>query len=84
LAGFVYRQPDHLSFMRRRKEWFEKMDIFMALWWVPVGHIPSVAEGMERLAALKAHGPTEEAFTFRTPFDAPDGTPAMPVLDECA
>ncbi len=84
LAGFVYRQPDHLSFMRRRKEWFDKMDIFMALWWVPVGHVPSVAEGMARLAALKANGPTAQAFTFRTPFDAADGTPAIPVLDECA
>jgi hypothetical protein len=84
LAGFVYRQPDHLAIMRRRKEWFEHMEVFMALWWVPVGHIPSVGEGMERLATLKAKGPTAEAFTFRTPFDAPDGTPANPVLDECA
>ncbi len=72
LAGFVYRQPDHLAIMRRRKEWFEHMEVFMALWWVPIGHIPSVAEGMERLALLKANGPTAEAFTFRTPFDAPD------------
>ena len=84
LAGYVYRQPDHLAYMRRRKEWFEKIDVFMALWWVPVGHIPSVAQGMERLAELRANGPTAEAFTFRTAFDAPDGTPAVPVLDECA
>ena len=84
LAGYVYRQPDHLAYMRRRKEWFEKIDVFMALWWVPIGHIPSVAQGMERLAELRANGPTAEAFTFRTAFDAPDGTPAVPVLDECA
>ena len=84
LAGYVYRQPDHLAYMRRRKEWFEKIDVFMALWWVPVGHIPSVAQGMERLAELRENGPTAHAFTFRTPFDTPDGTPAMPVLDECA
>jgi heme-degrading monooxygenase HmoA len=84
LAAFVYRQSDHLAFMRRRKEWFEKIEVFQALWWVPAGHIPSVAEGMERLAQLKANGPTADAFTFRTAFSAPDGTPASPVLDECA
>lgn len=84
LAGYVYRQPDHLAYMRRRKEWFEKIDVFMALWWVPVGHIPTVAEGMDRLAELRAKGPTAAAFTFRTPYDAPDGTAAVPVLDECA
>jgi heme-degrading monooxygenase HmoA len=84
LASFVYRQSDHLAFMRRRKEWFEKIEVFMALWWVPAGHIPSVAEGMARIAMLKERGPSPEAFTFRQPFAAPDGTPAHPVLDECA
>ena len=84
LASFVYRNSDHLAFMRRRKEWFEKIEIFQALWWVPAGHIPSVAEGMAKVAHLAEHGPTAEAFTFRQPFAAPDGMPAMPVLDECA
>jgi heme-degrading monooxygenase HmoA len=84
LAAFVYRNSDHLAFMRRRKEWFEKIELFMALWWVPAGHIPSVEEGMERVALLRAHGPTESAFTFRHTFAAPDGTAAIPQLDECA
>jgi hypothetical protein len=84
LAAFVYRQSDHLTFMRRRKEWFEKIDVFMALWWVPADHIPTVAEGMARIASLKERGPSAEAFTFRQPFPAPDGMPAHPVLDECA
>jgi hypothetical protein len=84
LAAFVYRNSDHLAFMRRRKEWFEKIEIFMALWWIPVGHIPSVAEGMERVAALRANGPSADVFTFRDTFAAPDGTPAVPQLDECA
>lgn len=84
LAAFVYRQSDHLAFMRRRKEWFERIEVFMALWWVPAGHIPSVAEGMARIAMLKERGPSAEAFTFRQPFAAPDGMPAHPVLDECA
>jgi len=84
LATFTYRQSDHLAFMRRRKEWFEKIEVFMALWWVPAGHIPTVAEGMARIALIKERGPTAEAFTFRQPFAAPDGMPAQPVLDECA
>lgn len=84
LAAFVYRNSDHLAFMRRRKEWFGKIEAFQALWWVPVGHIPRVAEGMERIALLQAKGPTAEAFTFRQTFAAPDGTPAIPQLDECA
>jgi hypothetical protein len=82
--AFVYRNSDHLAFMRRRKEWFEKIEVFQALWWVPAGHIPGVAEGMERVALLRAKGPTEDAFTFRQTFAAPDGTAAMPQLDECA
>ncbi len=56
----------------------------MALWWVPAGHVPTVAEGMARIAQIERHGPTETAFTFRQPFPAPDGSPARPVLDECA
>ena len=84
LGAFVYRNTDHLTFMRRRKEWFEKIEIFQALWWVPAGHIPSVAEGMERVTMLRERGPSADAFTFRVPFAAPDGTPAQTVLDECA
>jgi hypothetical protein len=84
LGAFVYRQSDHLTYMRRRKEWFEKMDVFMALWWVPVGHIPTIAEGMAKIAWLGANGPSADAFTFRHPYPAPNGMPASPVLDECA
>lgn len=84
LTAYVYRNADHLAIMRRRKEWFEKVEVHQALWWVPVGHIPTVAEGMERVATLRATGPTADAFTFREPFAAPDGTAAVPQLDECA
>ena len=84
LGAFVYRNADHLSFMRRRKEWFEKIEIFQALWWVPAGHIPNVDEGMERIAMLRANGPSADAFTFRHTYAAPDGTPAATILDECA
>lgn len=84
LAAYAYRSTDHLTIMRRRREWFEQMEFYMALWWVPAGHRPTLGEGLAKVAALAKHGPTPDAFTFRRPFAAPDGMPAHPVLDECA
>ena len=84
LGAFVYRS-DHLPIMRRRSEWFEKLELFMALWWVPIGHTPTVEEGMAKIETLRRLGPTAQAFTFRETFPAPDAHEAPPpVLDECA
>lgn len=83
LAGFVYRSA-HRDIMRRRRDWFEAMETYMALWWIPAGHIPTIDEALQRLAVLERLGPTAEAFTFRHPFPAPDATPVAPVLDKCA
>jgi len=84
LGAYVYRS-DHVSIMRRRAEWFEKMEIFMALWWVPMGHRPEPAEGVARLDTLRRLGPTAQAFTFRDIFPAPDSAERpLPILDECA
>jgi Domain of unknown function (DUF3291) len=79
LADFVYRSG-HVSVMRRRREWFERIQVFMALWWVPAGHLPTVAEAEERLEHLRSHGPTAHAFTFRRRFAAP-GAIEMPEID---
>jgi hypothetical protein len=85
LAAFVYRNFDHLVFMHRRKEWFEKIEVLQALWWVPIDHIPTVTEGLEWVALLRTEGAMSDAFTFRQTFAAPDGPPAAaPQLDECA
>lgn len=84
LGDFVYRNPDHLAIMRRRKEWAEQIEVYQALWWVPVGFVPSVEEGLAKISLLKEMGVTADAFTFRQPFDAPNGTPALPVMDKCA
>jgi hypothetical protein len=71
LQGFVYRTA-HVATLRARKQWFEPMDgPILVLWWVPAGHIPTVAEAQQRLQQLQDHGPTPHAFTFRTPFPAP-------------
>lgn len=72
LQQFVYKSG-HVETLRARKQWFEQIDgPILVLWWVPVGHVPSVAEAQERLQHLKDHGPTPDAFTFRTPFAPPD------------
>ena len=70
LAQFVYRGA-HVDVVRRRKEWFQTLRFYTVLWWVPVGHTPSVTEAEARLAHLRAHGPRPEAFTFKQRFPAP-------------
>ena len=70
LFDFVYKTA-HTKVMARRREWFERMAVFTVLWWVPVGHVPTVDEGLAKLAHLEAHGPTPEAFTFKQRFGVP-------------
>ena len=68
LFEYVYR-TEHIDFLRNRRDWFERMDeAHMCLWWVPVGHIPSIEEGLARLELFKEHGPTPDAFSFRSQF----------------
>jgi len=64
LEKYVW-QTVHKRFYAQRHEWFEKMDErYFVMWWVPVGHLPTIAEAIERLEHLKAHGPGEHAFAW--------------------
>lgn len=73
LHAFAFRSA-HTDVLRRRREWFAKMDqAYMVLWWVPDGHRPSVNEAAERLASLRELGPSPDAFTFRDAFPSPFG-----------
>jgi hypothetical protein len=68
LRTFVYASR-HLEVMRHRRAWFHRMaDPDLALWWVPAGTVPTVAEARRRLELLERHGPGPGAFTFRAPF----------------
>ena len=67
LHDFVYRSA-HTPFLRRRREWFEHMELFMVLWWIPAGIVPTLDDALARLNGLRAHGPTPWAFTFRERF----------------
>jgi hypothetical protein len=86
LGKYVYHSA-HVEIMRRRREWFERMDeAFLVLWWVPEGHRPSVAAAIARLELLRSKGPTAEAFTFRHAFPAPDAAQSQSPVgfgDEC-
>ncbi|MDH4379742.1 MAG: DUF3291 domain-containing protein [Vampirovibrionales bacterium] len=65
LSRFVY-QTKHVELLAQRSQWFKTMNTpHMALWWIPTGHIPSIAEAKERMEHLKIHGPTPFAFTFK-------------------
>jgi hypothetical protein len=71
LHRYVYRSA-HNRIMARRKQWFAHMlDAYSVLWWVPDGHLPTPHEARLRLEALRRHGPTPQAFTFKRPFSAP-------------
>jgi hypothetical protein len=70
LHDYVYRTA-HTPFLRRRREWFQKVELFLVCWWVPAGHRPTVAEAMARLAQLGREGPSDEAFTLRDRRPAP-------------
>ncbi|MFE6337401.1 DUF3291 domain-containing protein [Streptomyces sp. NPDC057798] len=82
LTAYMYRGR-HREMLARRREWFEKVEEAMvALWWVPAGHRPTVAEAESRLLHLRTNGPTPYAFTFRTMFPARSAEPvALEVPD---
>ena len=69
LRHYVYKTA-HSELLRQRESWFEKFPgVYMALWWVPAGHRPGLDEATKRIAHLEKHGPTQFAFTFKTPFE---------------
>jgi hypothetical protein len=84
LADFVFKSP-HTAVMRERRKWFvPMMDVYVALWWVPVGHRPSVREAEDRVACLRNSGPSPVAFTFKRPFPAPGCARQYARNDDCS
>jgi hypothetical protein len=78
LKTFVY-QTAHVGPLRDRLKWFEKpKEAHMVLWWVPAGHIPSVAEARERLDFYRRHGESLLGFSFAKPQPPPDAPPGEP------
>ncbi len=65
LFKFTYKTV-HTELLRGRRDWFNKMSTpFMALWWIPEGHVPTTDEAKAKLEYLETHGVTPHAFTFK-------------------
>jgi hypothetical protein len=59
----------HAEMLNQRKLWLDHIEgASVALWWIPVGRVPTIAESVERLRAVRNMGPTPYAFTLRRPF----------------
>jgi hypothetical protein len=54
----------------------------MALWWIPVGSIPTLEEIRDRVEHLRAHGPTPHAFNFKRHFPPPSAASREEIADE--
>jgi len=75
LHAYTYRTA-HSEVYAARKKWFadEKAVVGgheLAMWWVPIGTRPSVAEAKARLEKITAEGPSADAFTFKQRYAAP-------------
>ena len=71
LREFMFK-TDHVNYLRRRADWFQKQDGPLAvLWWIPAGTIPRLEDSVRRLDVLKEKGPSEVGWTFREPFPTP-------------
>jgi hypothetical protein len=79
LAAYVY-SGEHRAVLRRRREWFAQMRVaWSALWWIPAGTVPSVADAEDRVRLLRARGPGPAAFTLRQHYPPPGPGPAAPL-----
>ncbi len=72
LKHYVYKSV-HIQLLKEKNSWFDKMsEAHQVLWWVPMGHMPSVEEGKERLEYIRKHGATEFGFNFARNFPVPE------------
>ena len=72
LRDYTYTSK-HIEVFRRRAEWFEKhAKPHYCLWWIPAGHVPTVAEARERLDHYQQNGATQNSFWFSQQYPAPE------------
>ncbi|HZX54310.1 MAG TPA: GNAT family N-acetyltransferase, partial [Ilumatobacteraceae bacterium] len=61
LKAFAFRGT-HREFFRRRAEWFVEGSTRTALWWTPVGDVPTTGDAKRRLDFIQAFGASPYAF----------------------
>lgn len=78
LKNFMFR-THHRDFLRRKSEWFENIpqDSYV-LWWVPLGHIPTIEEGIARLNYLRDNTDSPYAFSFKSNFSVTEANEYNP------
>jgi hypothetical protein len=70
LEHFVWNTV-HKSFYLKKANWFAPMQTpHFVMWWIPVGHTPTVVEALARLADLTKNGPGDYAFGWESKVDA--------------
>jgi hypothetical protein len=74
MTEYIYRSAQPQIMRHRREFALPLVETYLALWWVPAGHRPTVTEAEERPRHLRVHGPTAFAFGVRSPFPAPGAT----------
>lgn len=72
LHAYTYRTA-HAEVYAARKRWFADRHAVvgghaLAMWWVPEGARPTVADAKERLALVSERGPSPRAFSFKQRF----------------
>ena len=66
-------RPSMVLSFRRAEEWFDPdATRGHALWWVQVGHVPSITEAREKVEALEAGGASDAVFNLRAGCPPPD------------
>lgn len=75
LHRYTYRTA-HAEVYAGRRRWFASPTSVtrghaLAMWWVPAGTRPTVADAKERLALITELGPSERAFDFKRRFPPP-------------
>ena len=62
LENFVWNTV-HRAFYERRQEWFEVLGkMHFVMWWMPVGHKPTLDEALAKLALKQKNDDSDEAF----------------------
>lgn len=65
LRSFVVGHDGHREALRRRHDWFERLDEHMTVCWhVAAGHRPTPAEAERELLALRTLGASADRFPF--------------------
>lgn len=76
LHAYTYRTA-HAEVYAARRRWFAGPEAVigghaLALWWIPAGTLPTVADAKRRLERIVAEGPSPEAFSFKVRFPPPE------------